>query len=837
MNNSFTLKLIIKTRTVKFPFAARQDFTSIKFKVGNNTLKGALSMLVLSCIAMCSFAQAYIKGRVTDGKENLPVATVLLLNKDSVLVKGVMTDNSGAFVFGNLVPGQYLVSSSMIGYSKYFSPPILVNENNIILHDITLEEASTKLDEVVVKSEKPVFEQQIDRLVINVQKSITSSGNTILEVLQKSPGIVVNRQDNSIAMNGKSGVRVMMNGKMMQLPLDVVVQMLDGMSAANVEKIELITTPPAKYDAEGNAGIIHIVTKGMADLGTNGSFGLTLGFRWAETLGANFNVNHRDKKFAYFLDYSVVRNHNLHISKMTRRSIDDGFVQTVKDDSHRENITTQQNLNAGFEWKPTNNTLLSVGITGYRRNWDMNAVNSDHNQAAVDSTVITSMKIYESNIWQSATGSIGVQTRINSKSELSFSVDYLYFHNDNPSNYDNNLLHEESGLTELSKIDLKKNTPIRVLIAKADYQYKVSSSFAWEAGIKAVRSNLDNNVLVQRLKDDIWTTDPDFTSYSNLHEEAGAIYVSTKWRAGTQWQINSGLRYEYTHTSIGTPTQKNLINRRYGYLFPGVFFKKDVDAGKDIQFSYSRRITRPTYNDIAPFVFLWGPNTFSAGNTSLYPSIADAVKAGYHAKQWIVSLQFTHSKNEISFFQPEKDSLTSNLIYRSQNLKYLNTIGMTNSFSFDITTWWKVQSNLTGQYQIAQTFHLKNNSKLNLYGLNFNLVNLIRLPKDYSIEISWMYQSKLLTGISEYLPIKLLNAGIQKKFGEKGTVRLAIDDIFYSNYWKIKTYMPQNNLDSYFSYDFHNQFVRLTYTRHFGNNKLNSVKLKSGSEEERGRVN
>ena len=124
-----------------------------------------------------------------------------------------------------------------------------------------------------------------------------------------------------------------------------------------------------------------------------------------------------------------------------------------------------------------------------------------------------------------------------------------------------------------------------------------------------------------------------------------------------------------------------------------------------------------------------------------------------------------------------------------------------------------------------------------MYGLNFNLVNLIKLPKDYSIEISGMYQSKTLTGISEYLPVKLLNAGIQKKFGEKGTLRLAIDDILYSNYWKIKTYMPQNNLDSYFSYDFHNQFVRLTYTRNFGNSKLKSVNLKSGSEEERGRIN
>ena len=117
------------------------------------------------------------------------------------------------------------------------------------------------------------------------------------------------------------------------------------------------------------------------------------------------------------------------------------------------------------------------------------------------------------------------------------------------------------------------------------------------------------------------------------------------------------LRYEYTHTSIGTPAQKDLVNRKYGNLFPNFSLKKDLDSKKDLEFSYSRRISRPTYNDIAPFVFFWGPTTFSAGNTTLLPAISDAVKVGYHVKRWIISLQFSHSKNEIGFFQPETDSL------------------------------------------------------------------------------------------------------------------------------------------------------------------------------------
>jgi Outer membrane protein beta-barrel family/CarboxypepD_reg-like domain len=801
----------------------------------NVIMKARLLILVLSCSVLSSSGQAYIKGRITDRQQNLPFVTVLLLGSDSALVKTVVTDTMGEFIFMNMMPGYYVISSSMIGYSKYLSQRISVEEKNIILPDIILEKSVTELNKVVVKAKKPLYEQQIDRLVVNVQSSITSSGNTILEVLQKSPGVVVNRQSNSISMNGQSGVRVMINDKLMQVPLDVVVQMLDGMNASNVEKIELITTPPAKYDAEGNAGIIRIVMKGNTNLGTNGSFGLTLGYRWAETLGGNFNLNHRSERFACFIDYSFLRNHNQHILKLNRQSIDNGFVQTVNDNSRRENITTQQNLDAGLEWKLNANTFLNLSFTGYRRNWGLTAFNNDNNYVAIDSTVITTMNIDELNIWQSATAGIGLQTKINSKSGLSFNLDYLYYHNNNPSNYDDTLFYKQRNLRELSKIDLKKTTPIRFLVATIDYQYFYSPSFTLEAGIKGVTSNLDNNVSVQRLENNVWTMDPVFTSYSTLNEQVGAIYVSTKWQARRQWQINGGLRYEYTHTVISTPGQQNLVNRKYGYLFPDLFFKKDIDNEKDFQFSYTRRITRPTYRDIAPFVFFWGPNTFSAGNTSLMPAISDAIKAGYHAKKWIISLQFSHSKNEINKWQPERDQ-SNNLIYRTQNMKYLNTIGLTNSRSFNITSWWEMQTNITAQYQIAQNSEVQNNVTFHLYGMNIDLINSLRLPKNFSIEISGIYQSKTLSGIAAYLPAGSLNAGIQKKFGSKGTLRLSMDDILNTNYWRIKTYIPENNLNSYFKYNFHNQFIRLAYTRNFGNNKLRSVKLKSGSEEERGRI-
>ncbi len=799
-------------------------------------MRTSLLILFLSCSLICCFGQSSIKGKITDRQQDLSSVTVLLLDSSTAMVKGVITDSVGEFIFENVDRGVYVISASMIGYADFLSPRISIPGGaHVIIPQITMEETATELSEVIIKAEKPFFEQQIDRLVINVQNSITSAGNTVLEVLQKSPGVVVNRQNNSISMNGKSGVRIMIDGKIMQLPVDVVVQMLDGMNSSNVEKIELITTPPAKYDAEGSAGLIHVVTKGNEDLGINGTIGLTLGAHWAETLSGNFNLNYRNRKFAYTLDYSVLRNHNLHIMKMNRQSGDQESVQIINGYSDRENVTTQQNLTAGFEWNLTDKTTLNLLFTGYRRDWRLNAVANEINRVGWDSTVITNTKINESNIWQSATGAVGLQTKINPKNEINFNLDYLFYHNDNPSNYNYGLTYEQHNITEVSKIDLKKNTPIHFVVGRIDYLYAVSPSITLETGVKAVTSTLNNDILAQRPVNDTWSIDPAFTSYSKLLEHIEAAYVSTKWLAGNQWQVNSGLRYEYTHTSISTPTEKNLINRKYGYFFPSVSLKKDFGGERDLQFSFSRRITRPTYNDIAPFVFFWGPNTFSGGNTTLRPAVSDVLKIGYHVKQWMISLNFNRSLNEITVWQPEMDD-RSNLIYRAQNLKYLNTVGLNNSYTFTIASYWEVQSNFTTQYQIAQTSHLQHNTRLYQYGLNFNLVNVVKLPRDLTIEISGMYQSKSLSGIASFLSVGSLNAGIQKQFGKKGTLRFSIDDILNTNNWRIKTDIPEENLHSYFHYNFNNRFVRITFTRNLGSNKPRAVKSKTGSEEERGRV-
>ena len=208
--------------------------------------------------------QSQVKGQIED--ENgmlLPYATVLLLNQpDSSLIKGVVTTENGTFEINDVAAGDYLLSAQTVGYTPTYSSGFsIIDQPTLVLKPLQLNEKVTELGEVVIAAAKPLFEQQIDRLVVNVQSSITASSGTALEVLERSPSVMVDHYNSALRMNGKNGVQIMVNGKLSRMPMEALYQMLNSMPAANIEKIELITTPPANFDAEGDAGYINIVLK------------------------------------------------------------------------------------------------------------------------------------------------------------------------------------------------------------------------------------------------------------------------------------------------------------------------------------------------------------------------------------------------------------------------------------------------------------------------------------------------------------------------------------------------------------------------------------------------
>jgi outer membrane receptor protein involved in Fe transport len=791
-----------------------------------------LPVLLQVWFANAGFAQ--IKGKVTDEKGNpIPFSNVLLLNpSDSSLVKGAVADDTGSYQIEDINPGTYSIAVSFVGYQTFATELIMIEKDVPVIHqkNIALLESVQVLDGLIVTEQKPLYEMQIDRIVVNVQNSITSAGSTALEVLQKSPGVLLNPQNNTLSMNGQSGVVIMINNKISRLPTDAVVQMLDGMSAANVEKIELITTPPAKFDAEGTAGIIHIVLKKNEDFGTNGSFGLKVGMQGSETLGGNANLFHRSRRIGFLVDYSI--NYvNTEQKFIGYRSVDhDGMMWSIDTKSIRDAKTTVQNFQTGLEYYLSDHSSVDFLITGYRRHWGLDAF-TESTEMRGTNTSLTEMDIRETNIWQGATINVGWDYRFSKNQFLTFDFDYIYYQNDNPSDYRNVTFHTPGDYGEHNQIDVGKDTPVSIKVAKADYTNNFSDRFRVEAGLKGSSLNFKNDVYVANYIQNRWEEVDSLTNKAYLDEEIFAAYVSSSLKITDDMTINTGLRYEFTNTGLDTKNEKTTIDRRFNHLFPTIYFQKKLNKYSNIQLSYGRRITRPTFQDMAPFVYLLDPNTFSSGNPALRPALTDAYKAGLNWKSRLISLQYSDTKHEIAKFQPEFNLAANQMILYSRNMDRLRTWNLTSGIPFNLSEWWDVQTNITGTYQ-----RWKPDPDSKVYGISsfsVNLTNTISLPKDYTMEFSGYYQSKSIFGLWEIKPLGTVNLGLQKKLkDEKGVLRLAANDIFNTNIWRLSAI----NFEGASRLNFHNQSINLTYTRRFGYNKLRKIEIRSGGEAEKGRI-
>lgn len=339
-----------------------------------------LAILTILCLfgtaAFC--AGGIITGTVIeDSGEPLPFANVLLLRTtDSTLVKGEVTDMAGKYAIQNVPAGDYLLLVTMVGYATSYSKPFSLNGNGAKdMGTTTIREDVAQLDAVTVTARKPLFEQKIDRLTINVATSITSAGATALQVLERSPGVQVNRQQGGITIAGKEGVVVMINGKINRMPISAVVEFLDGMPSSNIEKIELITTPPANFDAEGNAGFINIVLKQSGDQGLNGSYSLSAGYGRGESGNANINFNYRKGLFNLYGDYTYLRDGSKQFIITGRRIDFENVLTETLSRSERDPLQSNHTGRLGLDFQLNKKTVIGALLTTYDTKWTMDAEN------------------------------------------------------------------------------------------------------------------------------------------------------------------------------------------------------------------------------------------------------------------------------------------------------------------------------------------------------------------------------------------------------------------------------------------------------------------------------
>lgn len=784
-------------------------------------------------------AQSSVNGRIADAKgEPLPYANVLLLHAtDSTMAKGVVTSSNGSFRIENIEAGNFMLVATMVGFKRTTISPLNFEiTKNVSLETIVLNEESEQLNEVVVKASRPVFEQRIDRLVVNVENSITSVGGNALEVLERSPGITLNRQSNSINMNGKQGVLVMFDGKIQRLPMETVVQLLGSMPAANIDKIELISNPSSRYDAQGDAGIINIVTKHNPNYGTNGSVNASVAYSYYGKAQGSININHRKKGFAVFADYSISRDKLWQEMTFDRTiSNPDQHTLTV---STRYPMRTIHNARLGAEWSLGKSTTMNMLVSGFDNVWDMDAYNDSHITQNNQDSADVKIHDYEINHWKHMMGNVNINHKFTGGQSLNLDVDYLYYHDNNPHLFKNNYTFYEPEGSEVEYVKISKKTPIHMGVTKLDYEFSINK-LKIETGLKATFSRLSNAVVVANKEQENWVPDPQFTQNYDMKDDVLAAYVSMNSKVGEKGQLQLGLRTEQTDMSITNGANENIFDLNFWSLFPTAYYSKQVNSNNSFNFSYGRRISRPSYQDIAPFVIFMDPFTYFSGNPKLKPTLTEAVQATYSHKEIVFSLKYSYDKNSIANFQSRVDPEDKKTYFYSENLDKVQTYTLSLSLPISLTKWWRIQSNVLGLVQQINTIYQDVPIEIQQWSVQTNVTQQFTLPRDYAFEVSAFYWSPSRFGIAEVKGFGSVSAGVQKKLNNnRGSLSLNINDIFWTGIYRFSTINSELNQRQLGKLKFAEpRIVRIAYTLNFGKNTVKSGKRGStASDAEQRRV-
>ncbi len=795
----------------------------------------------ISVLALHASGQS-ITGRVQDSAgKPLPFVNVLLLNSaDSTLVKGAASDEGGAYMIEGVSAGNYLLSATMIGYKKVFSAPIIFTNGHtkLLAPILALAEDAEQLKEVTVVAIRPFVEQQIDRTVVNVANSIIASGSTALEVLEKAPGVTVDRQNDAIALRGKDGVIVQIDGKQTYLAMSDVVALLRSMPSDNIDKIELITNPSAKYDAAGNSGIINIRMKKDNSVGTNGSLSLAGGTGRHDRERGSLQINHRSRKLNLLGNYSANRGGN-YWTLVTNQDRTEGEDRTVAyQDTYLRFRDWGQNAKAGLDYAIGKNTTIGLLWTGFWSHHQEDGPASSYFrrqpaepvylQAITDKDLSTDIS--------NQVGNLNVQHSFGAKGgDISADVDLGHFQR----TFSNALVTETTRFDDPSQtLDGLLNqmpTTIDILTFKTDYNRSIAGSWKMETGLKHSLVRTDNNLTISRGPVEDLQPDPLLSNHFQYTERVNAAYVSISGKLAAKTELLLGLRAEHTHSKGNSITLDRVVERDYVNLFPSVFLTRPLTPNHSLSLSYSRRIDRPNYESLNPARSYADPYLYTQGNPYLQPQYTQALELRHGYKEEIFTSLGANYTQDLMFhvIQPV-DSVTTERT--PLNIGKSQIYNLTISFPITLLKGWTLQTTLTGYYNQFQFIYQEVPMSVQQLSGRINGTSTLLLGKGWTAELSGWINSSRKNAMTRYPWRGSVDAGLQKAVNDRLKAKLSLQDIFHTN-WHIGDIQTQN-FNQYYKLTFDTRVVMLNLTYSFGNQQLKKVRQrKTGSEEEMQRTN
>lgn len=709
------------------------------------------------------------------------------------------------------------------------------------------------LKEAVITGKKPLVQQRPDGIVVNVESSILSKGSSVLEILQRSPGVIIDRRNNNISLNGKEGVMVMINGKLMRMSMTEVITLLEGMSAHDIEKIELLSTPPARYDAEGSAGLINIVLKKSRRRGTSGNISITGGYGWGEKGTAGMSLAHNGKTMDVYGSYTFSHDRSktsVYIPGTNDFPVLGGQLEVLFLDTTRA-VRNNHNVTLGWEARVNPRITLGGSIIYGVNTANYYAINNAKYNVLPDSLLSFEGYVNSVNHWRNLMPSVWVEKKIGAGEKVSFNADYLRYNNNNPSDVQSTFTDKhghQAGTNNDSLFSPRQRgiarTTIEVGVIKMDYEKQLSKKTMLEAGGKGTYTQSSSISGLESVVDGEWVQRTGTLNNVRMKEWIGAAYASFSIRPDSLTNLTVGVRYEYARTRLENGNKEaGDVDRRLGVLFPNISFSRKISERSELQLSYTKRISRPTYNDLASFVGYVDPIAVFTGNPLLQPTITSNIKLGYNIGDYTFSLLASRDDHPISEAQLTENP-THDLMYVSpQNLVYRNSMTLQATLPWKVNDWWSMSYSLTGGWRKFKETYTAMPAEKSYYSYSCNFSQRFKLPDNFSMELSGWWNSPTWWGTIRAEGFGSVDAGVKKELKDnKGTLQLSAADVFSIMQVRMQFGRLTREAFATTSYVKFNPesrifpILRLTYSRSFGTEGKTQRKAGGGSQDELERI-
>lgn len=802
-----------------------------------------LLLLLLTATTLFSQAQQ-IKGVVKDETGTPLNGTTVSLIKatDSSTIKLAVSKANGSYNFSGIKEGNYKVMVTYVGYKPAFSSGFSLSSSDILIPELKMSKIHGNLSNVNVTGKKPMVEVKADRTILNVEGTINAVGSNAMELLRKSPGVLLDKDDN-ISLAGKNGVQVFVDGRSTPLSGQDLANYLRTLQSSQIEAIELITNPSAKYDAAGNAGIINIRLIKNKSLGTNGSVNAGWNIGTSAKYNAGFSLNYRNKNINIFSTYSFSYAPNDQNVTFKRTVSDSLFDQagTILD------IRKAHNFKIGADYFLNKKNTIGVMVNGIIAD----PTSTSYGKTYISNT--TSNKIDRLLIADNSTG----MKRHNANINLNYNYNDLKgtsfvfnadrgAYNFNSDQFQRNYYYDPSGQTNLNSVIYHMLSPAQINInsIKADYEQNFMKG-KLGIGAKSAWVKTDNDFQRYNVTGSVEDIDKDRSNHFVYKENINAGYINYN-RQYKKLMIQAGMRVENTISEGVTTGLKfngnnyidNISSFKISYtnLFPSAAITFNKNPMKQWSFTYSRRIDRPAYQDLNPFEFKLDEYTYMKGNINLRPQYTNSFGVTHTYKYKLnITLNYSHVKD--LFTQIFDTTEKSKAFLSKKNLATQDITSLSISYPFQYKSY-SLFTNISSNYsKYKADFGTGRKVDINAFGFTFFAQNSLKFAKTWTAEISGFYNAPTIyMGSFKGKSIYNVDAGLSKQIMKgKATVKASVSDIFYSQKFRATSDFAGQTMKV--TYRSESRQFKLNFSYRFGNNGVKPARQRStGAEEELKRV-